>query len=381
MDVRRLQFPSSLLETRVSEMRTELVEVPASASLTKAIGTLRKWNAYEVFIVEDSEVSLVSIRDILKAKNILTRKASSLAVKVPIVSMETELAEAARLMTHCRTRALPILDNRRVIGEITASSVCKALDSSRALSFPVSKIMRSNPLTLDASDRLGKAKALMNRRRIDHLPVLDGPEIVGMLTSHRLLDSIIPPERPMRSGWRPEARRVDQLSVSGLMERPLVCDMHEEASSVLKKLIGMRKSYALIGFGQELQGIVTYRDFVAVLVKPERRTVPVYLVGLPEELFQAEGVRAKFVRSIELLRKSYPEIMEARSTIKTSSPKGKKGRKRYEVKAFVYTPRKIFTHSESGWDLLSIFEVLSDRLKRIIARKRVRSRNIQNRRR
>jgi CBS domain-containing protein len=369
-----LEFPPSLLETQVAELKTGLVAVPASASLAKVIGTLREKNTYEVFVVEDSDVSVVSIRDILKAKNIRTRKASSLAVQVPIVSMESSLADAARLMSHYRTRALPILDDRRVVGEITASSVCKALDSSGTLSFPVSKIMSGNPLTLDASDRLGKAKALMNRRRIDHLPVLDGGEIVGMLTSHRILDSIVPPERPMRTGWKPEARRVDQLSVSGLMERPLVCEMHEEASLVLKKLIGIGKSYALIGFGQELHGIVTYRDFVALLVQAEGKTVPVYLIGLPEEPFQAEGVRAKFTRSIELLRKSYPQIMEARSTIKTSSPKGKKGRKRYEVKTLVYTPRKTFTHSESGWDLLSVFDVLSDRLKRIMAQKQVRKR-------
>jgi CBS domain-containing protein len=380
MDVRRLEFSVGLLETHVSEMRTELVEVPASASLAKVIGMLREKNAYEVFVVEDSEVSLVSIRDIIKAKNIHTRKASSLAVRVPIVNMESELADVARLMTHHRTRALPIVDDRRIVGEITASSVCQALDSSDALKFSISKIMASNPVTLDAEDPLGKAKALMNRREIDHLPVLDGGEIVGMLTSHRVLDSIIPPERPMRSGWKPEARRVDQLSVSGLMERPLICDMREEASSVLKKLISMRKSYAIIGFGQELQGIVTFRDFVALLVQPERKTVPVYIVGLPEEAFQAEGVRAKFTRSIELLRKSYPEILEARSTIKTSRPRSKKGRERYEVKAFVYTPRKTFVHSESGWDLLSLFDVLSGRLKRIMARKRVRSGSIQRRR-
>lgn len=114
-------------------------------------------------------------------------------------------------------------------------------------------------------------------------------------------------------------------------------------------------------------------------MQPERKTVPVYLVGLPEEPFQAEGVRTKFTRSIELLRKSYPQIMEARSTIKASSPKGKKSRGRYEVKTFVYTPRKTFIHSDSGWDLLSLFDLMSNRLKRIIARKRVK-RNIQRRR-
>jgi hypothetical protein len=71
-----------------------------------------------------------------------------------------------------------------------------------------------------------------------------------------------------------------------------------------------------------------------------------------------------------LLKKSFPEMLEARCTIKTPTPRGKRGRKRYEVKALVCTPRRMFVYSQSGWDLPSIFDVVSKRLKKTMTRRR-----------
>jgi CBS domain-containing protein len=322
---------------------------------------------------------MVSVRDILKAKHVHSRKASSLAVQIPRLAAESPIAQAATLMTEYRVRALPLGDESGVIGEVTALSICKALRSTKGLSFTINKVMTSHPITLRLDDPLAKAKILINRRNIDHLPVLQDGKIVGVVTSRRLLDSLIPPERPMKYGWRPEARALNKLSIGGMMEHPLMCDVTEKASSVLNRLIDQNKSYALVGVGEELQGIVTYRDFVKLLARRLKTTVPVYMVGLPDAPFEAEAARTKFARAVNLLRRSHPEIMEARCTIKTSSPKGKKGRRRYEVKTLVYTPHRMFVHSESGWNLLSVFDIVSDRLKRIMARKRIRRRTQKRR--
>jgi hypothetical protein len=108
---------------------------------------------------------------------------------------------------------------------------------------------------------------------------------------------------------------------------------------------------------------------VNLLVKPRRTGVPVYMVGLPEDAFEAEAARSKFVRAINLLRKSFPDILEARCTIKSTTRKDKRGRKRYEVKTFVQTPRRTLVHSDSGWHLASIFDRISDKLRRISTKK------------
>jgi len=354
----------------VEELKTKLVAVPSSAPLTEVIATLKENDAYEVFIVEDSKTGIVSIRDVLRAKNIRSRKASSMAVQIPRLSAESCVSRAAALMGEYRVRALPIEHNDRVVGEITASSICKALNSRENLNFTIDKIMTSSPITLDVDDRLGKAKSLMQSRNIDHIPILEDGKTCGLLTSQRILDATIPPQKISKDSMTFEATGVAQLPVGGLMDTPLICDVHEGASRVLGRMIRAAKTCVLVGVGEELQGIVTYRDFVKLLAERKDMGIPVYMVGMPKDVsFDAEAARAKFVRIVTTLRRSSPQILEARSTIKTTSPQGKHGRTRYEVDAFVYTPRKIFVHSESGWDLASIFDVISDRLKKAMTRK------------
>jgi hypothetical protein len=85
---------------------------------------------------------------------------------------------------------------------------------------------------------------------------------------------------------------------------------------------------------------------------------------LARPALQSQGSPNEVYRNYNLLKKSRPEILEARWTIKTSSPKGKKGRRSYIVKTFV--------HLGAGWDLLSVFDSVLDRLKRMMARKGIR---------
>jgi hypothetical protein len=72
-----------LPDRSIVELRTELVEVPPWAPLTKVAGILRRTHAYEVFVVSDTNTGMISVRDILRAKYAHSRKASSLAVHIP----------------------------------------------------------------------------------------------------------------------------------------------------------------------------------------------------------------------------------------------------------------------------------------------------------
>lgn len=354
----------------VEELKTEVITSLPSEPLTKIIGILREKNAYEVFIVVGSKIGMVNIRDILKATHIHTRKASSLIVQIPALNPKSTIFEAANFMTRYRVRALPIVKERKIAGEVTALSICKALNQKEELGFTIDKIMISHPNTLMVNDRLGKAKALINRMNIDHLPILQNNRIEGILTSQDLLDTLIPPEKLTRFGWKPEGKRVDRLSVRGLMESPLICSMDEKASSVLNKMIDGNRTCALLSFGEELQGIVTYRDFVKLLVESEKVGPVIYMVGLPDDAFQAESAQEKFERVVELLKRSFPDMLEARCTIKTSTPVKTKRRKRYEVKAYISTPRKKFSYSEQGWELPAIFDKISNRLKTTMSRQK-----------
>jgi hypothetical protein len=95
-------------------------------------------------------------------------------------------------------------------------------------------------------------------------------------------------------------------------------------------------------------------------------SIPMYMVGLPEDPFEAEATRDKFTRVVNLLRKSYPDITEARAVIKAGKTKASKTR--YEVQILVKTPRKQFNYEGFGFELPGVFDGISAWSKRQVGR-------------
>jgi hypothetical protein len=77
--------------------------------------------------------------------------------------------------------------------------------------------------------------------------------------------------------------------------------------------------------------------------------------------------KAKFERIVRRLAKSLPDLLEARSVIRTSEKTG--GRRRYEVEVSLVTPSKTTSFSSAGWSLPEIYDELSDRMKRLTTKK------------
>jgi ribosome-associated translation inhibitor RaiA len=86
-------------------------------------------------------------------------------------------------------------------------------------------------------------------------------------------------------------------------------------------------------------------------------------VDLPSDDSEAPLARSKFETAVEGLRRVYPEISEARATVKVSSPMGE--RKRFEVHALIRMPRRQFDFTAEGWSLAEAFDIVSGKLKRL----------------
>ena len=87
---------------------------------------------------------------------------------------------------------------------------------------------------------------------------------------------------------------------------------------------------------------------------------PLYVVGMPEDVFFAELIISKFSSAVKRLEKKFRKIDEARITIKRTRAKGKM--KNYVVTVLIKTPNKRFNYKKTGWDLSSICENLSQKL-------------------
>ncbi|MGB9919689.1 MAG: CBS domain-containing protein [Moorellales bacterium] len=91
------------------------------------------------------------------------------------------VAKAEALMRSHRIGGLPVVEEGRLIGIITSRDV-RASHPNRL----VVDAMTSDPLTVSPHTSLWEAKELLERNRIERLPVVEGERLVGIVTKAAL---------------------------------------------------------------------------------------------------------------------------------------------------------------------------------------------------
>ena len=182
---------NSVKDKLVKDFISECIVVDPSTPASKAIGLMKENDSYEVFAWVGDKIGTVTVRDILKAKNPANMRAESFLNFVPKLSVNTELLQAAKIMADYRLRALPIIHHNKIIGKIDVKSIVKEVKDSALGNIRVSKIMSPSPITVAVGEKISKAREIMLRRKIDHLPVVKFRRVGGILTSMQIVFNLI----------------------------------------------------------------------------------------------------------------------------------------------------------------------------------------------
>ena len=114
---------------------------------------------------------------------------------VTVIHLDTTLGEAFQLFQARGFRHLPVVERGRLVGVLTDRDLRFATSSlspaPRTSQDPVSSAMTSPVLTADPLDPVEDAARIMRDRKIGCLPVMDGTELVGILTGMDLLDALM----------------------------------------------------------------------------------------------------------------------------------------------------------------------------------------------
>jgi acetoin utilization protein AcuB len=118
-----------------------------------------------------------------------------------VVSSDTPLEQAIALMNRAERRQLPVVDNGELVGLISDRDVRLAvnspfiemdsLDKLHLLdSVTVGQCMTPNPVTIHPSAPLYEAAGILSRYKFGALPVMEGEELVGIITVTDLLQQM-----------------------------------------------------------------------------------------------------------------------------------------------------------------------------------------------
>ncbi len=92
--------------------------------------------------------------------------------------------EIAKLMVQHNIGAVPVLDDRRLVGIFSERDLMSRVvaDGKDAARTKISDVMTEDPLTIAPSDSLETCMTLMKRHGFRHLPVCSGKEVKGVIS-------------------------------------------------------------------------------------------------------------------------------------------------------------------------------------------------------
>jgi|SRR5215216_3105713 len=346
--------------------------INSNASISKLLGTLIKMNNYNVYYKKGNKITSISLRDILSARDVISQNLNSITKMTPTIAEDSNIEEAASIMSHYRLRSIPVIEDEEIIGQISTKSIVKCMENTN-LKIPSTKIMTGNPISINETDPISTAKKLMIRYRIDHIPIVEDTlkgivisfDIAKIILTYDNLDNI--------SYGRPESIRPLELPAKSIAERNVtISSINDSVTKVIQLMNSTNSTYSIVTLDDGIQGIITHRDIISLLGQMiEDEDVPAYISGLPDNQFSSELTKLKFKTLVKFLKQTLPDLEEARCRIKLISISGKT--KRYEVDISIFTTTNRYDYTNGGLDLITIFDQLIDSLKRKSSQKNKKS--------
>jgi len=352
----------NIRERKVSGIVGPAITIEPTVSVSKIIGMMLRDDSYDVFCMDGREVSTINARELLTSRDVTNMKISPLLHKVQTIKRSDTLERAAAIMSHNRMRAVPVVEDRKIIGAVNIKEIVRLLNQENLNWISASDILTPDPITIGSNELLSSARQIMTTKKIDHLPVISGGKISQVLTSMHLLHFAKPEER-IGSGMRgpnTERRFGSKIGNAGSTRVPN-CLTSAPINTVMSAMLKADTSCCLLTLWDNLHGIITYKDLLGILETRIKSDVPLYIVGLPENLGNAQIIKEKFDKIIRNLIKSYPEVEEAKANIKTiHNPESR--RSHYQVVIRVMSPYRNYSYSELGWDLSKVFDALGSKI-------------------
>jgi acetoin utilization protein AcuB len=107
-----------------------------------------------------------------------------------VVSPKDTVESAIQIMQQHSIRHLPVVEDNRLVGLVTESSLRPYL-SPEKLKLPLREVMIINPITIDPEASIDEAARLIYKYKIGGLPVISQGKLVGIITITDILEAFI----------------------------------------------------------------------------------------------------------------------------------------------------------------------------------------------
>jgi len=340
-------------ETTLSEVVTQL------QNFEKRAGLVFRKNKY---------LGLVEKRNLMKSSiDFSTVKVRGMIRKTPILRLNTDIMEAAKLMFDSDADYLPVEKDKKIMGVVNSLDLVKlCLELPESKNLKVSEIKLVKPSRVNQDDTLGKALTLMQTESLDHLPVFKGSELSGVLSFRDILRKYLnwSPNRDYSARFNNKARiKIADVELPKLASLPVIdfstndnlitIGSNETLKRAVDKMIDNRVHDVLVVDSEVYKGLITTRNVLKkVSVLTPTKALNAQFVGLkdvklkPYQKFNLQQMAQEAIQKLERKLKQESQVV---IHVKEHGKKDQ-GREKYSVTLHVNLPGIKLVSEQVEWD-------------------------------
>jgi CBS domain-containing protein/ribosome-associated translation inhibitor RaiA len=339
-----------------SDMIRDAFTLDYDEPITKAIGELPKHRTCIIVVRGRKYAGIVDDWTLMSSGAKPTAKVGHIAVHAPTITKKTSILNICRLFFSGPYRALPVMEEDRLIGVLARKDVLQILADEGLLGKNrVEEIMDKQVPKVESTALLGKAKERMYGNQYGKLAVTEEGRLVGVLTAYDVASLLDKPKDKLP--FRRSKENVDEIEVSSIMREDVYTIKPEETTAEsARKLIESDVAALIVESGGKPVGIISARGLFSCVVRPEEIGVDISGLDEKDKMFM-DDIKEDVKNTLNKLKKSFD--------VEHVSLHFKKHGKKYSVHGRLMAKGFIFSASSFGWDLRKALKTFLDEMEKM----------------
>lgn len=318
-----------------------------------------------VFAEDDSYLGVITKEGFLKKHVDLTAiKLKSLIKGKPVLYGDDSLSKIAELMFSSEARVLPVFEDKKMIGVVTARDVVFQLENNAQLrSVLVKEVASPNAFTLLETASVEQALSLLHDKKINRIPLVSSTgELAGMFSFSDVLSRVAlhehrrPKGRQQKGKARAETSHVLESPVKEFSSSdPEIIRPNDSLSLALQKMREKNLSSLVVTNNGKPIGIITLRDLLKLQLESQKPEANVQFSNKPPlDEIDSAALDKKIADFVERFSRKFSSEIFLQVHCK---PEKKDGiRKKHSVKMHLTGPGLNLTARVNGWKFLPIIQ-------------------------
>jgi predicted transcriptional regulator/ribosome-associated translation inhibitor RaiA len=341
----------------VSEiMISKILSLNLEDTVAKALSVMYDNNINQIPIVDDHQNygGMIFAKDFLVVNAVPSAKLKTFVSSTPGLSPSDSIEKCAQLIVAAGKRALPVVQNEKIIGIVSETDVALTADFGHAI---VDEVM-SGAIVIEDDNTLSNAMTKIRRYNISRLPVINSNGVLtGVINALDIIKILATPrERATKSPGVGTMATIREVKVKDIARRSVAVERGTKLNQISEHF---RRNEEIIIVGDKRPiGIVTPKDLLEVIL-PKDSGPSIHMSHLEDNEAQRE-IEEEMKRFLNKIQGKLESINQV--TIYADKHKTRK----YSLRARMITRSGVIEAKAVAFDPISACKELISRFDRRI---------------